>query len=240
LVDNAGQKVLQLLSELEAKVIKDGEVEQKAYEEYVDWCQHGAQDKQWEIKTAKSQAEDLEATISKEASVIDASTSKVEELAGTISTDEADLKAATDIREKEHGDFTASEGELVDALDTLDRAITIIEKNMKGSALLQAKVDTKSIAEVVDALKAVIDAASLNGHDKKTLLGLAQSSDGDSDDERKAQTGCFGLSGPCTSSQTGSSHGHGCLVVCGFLFCFRFTVSCSLKAHQSNTFLIYS
>lgn len=181
--DNPIQKVLQLLSELEAKIIKDGEVEQKAYEEYVDWCQHGAQDKHWEIKTAKAEVEDLEATISKEASVIDASTSKVGELAGSISTDEADLKAATEIREKEHSDFAASEGELVDALDTLDRAIGIIEKSMKGSALLQTMVNAKDVAGVVGALKAVIEAASLNAHDQKTLLGLAQSNDGDSDDD---------------------------------------------------------
>jgi hypothetical protein len=182
--DNPVQKVLQLLTELEAKIIKDGEVEQKAYEEYVDWCQTGAQDKRWEIKTAKAEVEDLEATISKAASVIDASGSKIEELAASISGDEADLKAATEIREKEHSDFTASEGELVDALDTLDRAISIIEKNMKGSALLQTKVNSKDITGIVDALKAVIEAASLNAHDQKTLLGLAQSnSDSDSDDD---------------------------------------------------------
>jgi hypothetical protein len=183
LSDNPIQKVVQLLTELEGKIMKDGEVEQKAYEEYVDWCQNGAQDKHWEIKTAKAEIEDLEATISKEAAIIDSSTSKISELAASISTDEADLKAATEIRDKEHADFAASEGELVDALDTLDRAISIIEKNMKGSALIQAKVNLKDVAGVVEALKSVIEAASLNVHDKKTLLGLAQSNDADSDDD---------------------------------------------------------
>jgi len=191
--DNPIQKVIQLLSELEGKIIKDGEVEQKAYEEYIDWCKTGAQDKNWEIKTAKSELEDLEATISKEASIIDSSSSKIEELAAALSTDEADLKAATEIREKEEGDFRASEGELVDALDTLDRAISIIEKSMKGSALLQsrahAQVKLKDVKGVVDALEAVIDAASLSVHDRKTLLGLAQSNSDDSDDDSDADMG---------------------------------------------------
>merc|ERR1712182_118660 len=89
----------------------------------------------------------------------------------------ADLKAATEIRDKEHGEFVTAEAELVDALDTLDRAIGIIEKNMKGSALVQTRVNLKDVSGVVDALKAVIDAASLNVHDKKTLLGLAQNAD---------------------------------------------------------------
>jgi len=180
---NPIQKVLQLLTELEQKVIKDGEAEQKAYEEYVDWCQTGARDKKFEIKTAKADIEDLEATISKSTSLIEASTAKIAELAGSISSDEADLKAATEIRDKEHGEFVTAEAELVDALDTLDRAIGIIEKNMKGSALVQTKVNMKDVSGVVNALKAVIDAASMNVHDKQTLLGLAQSSDADGDDD---------------------------------------------------------
>merc|ERR1719420_1716162 len=82
---NPIQKVLQLLSELEQKVIKDGEAEQKAYEEYVDWCKTGAADKKFEIKTAKADVDDLEATISKSESVIDSSTSKVADLVASIS-----------------------------------------------------------------------------------------------------------------------------------------------------------
>jgi len=41
---NPLSKVIQLLSDLEGKIIKDGEAEQKAYEEYVDWCGTGAKD----------------------------------------------------------------------------------------------------------------------------------------------------------------------------------------------------
>merc|ERR1719456_1559164 len=74
------QKVLQLLGELEAKIIKDGEIEQKAYEEYVDWCQNGAKDKEWEIKTAKSDIEELQATITKAIANAENFASKIEEL----------------------------------------------------------------------------------------------------------------------------------------------------------------
>jgi peptidoglycan hydrolase CwlO-like protein len=183
LADNPVQKVLSLLTELEAKVIKDGEAEQKAYEEFVDWCQTGAKDKEWEIKTAKAEIEELEATISNSGASIESHTAKIEELAAAITTDENDLEAATSIRKKEHADFTGSEGELVDALDTLDRAIAIIEKNMRGSALLQTKVNTKNMQNLIQVLKTVIEAASLNNHDQQTLVALAQSNAGDSDGE---------------------------------------------------------
>jgi len=182
--DNPVQKVLQLLTELEAKVIKDGEAEQAAYEEFVDWCQNGAKDKEWEIKTAKAEIDELKATIVSSGASIEEHSAKIEELAGSITTDENDLQAATDIREKEHADFASSEGELVDALDTLDRAIAIIEKHMRGSALMQTQVSMKNMDNLMQVLKTVIEAASLNNHDQKTLIALAQSNaDSDSDDD---------------------------------------------------------
>merc|ERR1719395_140977 len=99
---NPIQKVIQLLSELEAKLMKEGEAEQKAYEEFVAWCDTGARDKRFEVKTAKAEKEKLEARIAKAESTAEAAVSSIEELAASISTNEADLKAATEIRDKEH------------------------------------------------------------------------------------------------------------------------------------------
>jgi len=180
---NPVEKVVQLLTELEAKVIKDGEAEQKAFEEYADWCQTGAKDKEYEIKTAKAEIEDLSAVITKAASDIDAMTAKIADAAASISTNEADLKAATEIREKELGEFTATESELVEACDTLDRAISVLERNMQGSALMQMNVGAGStMGHMLQVLETVIDAASINSHDKKKLLALAQSDNSDADD----------------------------------------------------------
>merc|ERR1719498_1327747 len=110
----------------------------------------------YEIKTGKSNVESLKATIAKEAANIDAQTAKIEELAGAISLDEADLKAATDIRSKEEADFQAKEKDLVETVDTLERAIGIIEKEMKkgGAALAQFQKGSG----VITALKAMVDA----------------------------------------------------------------------------------
>jgi chromosome segregation ATPase len=182
MASNPVQKVIELLTQLEGKVIKDGEAEQKAFEEYAEWCETGAKDKEWEIKTAKSEIEDLEATISKAGSDIDELTSKISDLASSISSNEADLKAATEIREKEYGDFAASEAELVDAVDTLDRAITVLERELKGSALMQVNVATGNMGHLIQVLQTVIDAASINSHDRKKLMALAQSDTNDEDD----------------------------------------------------------
>eukprot|EP00746_Dinoflagellata_sp_MGD_P000698 gnl/MRDRNA2_/MRDRNA2_101260_c0_seq1.p1 gnl/MRDRNA2_/MRDRNA2_101260_c0~~gnl/MRDRNA2_/MRDRNA2_101260_c0_seq1.p1 ORF type:complete len:716 (-),score=232.02 gnl/MRDRNA2_/MRDRNA2_101260_c0_seq1:8-2155(-) len=179
---NPVQKVVELLAELEAKVIKDGEEEQKAYEEYVDWCQNGAKDKEWEIKTAKADVAELEATITKANADIENFDAKIEELAAAVTANEQDLKAATDIRNKENAEFKKAESELVEALDTIDRAISVLEKKMRGSALVQKQINTKDLNQVLKVLETVIDAASLNSHDKARLVALAQSDSNEDSD----------------------------------------------------------
>jgi len=179
-------KVVQLLSELEAKISKDGAAEDKAYEAYSAFCGKSAQEKGFEIKTAKGEIEDLTATVGKANADISAASSKIEELAGVISGNDADLSAATGIREKERAEFQAAESELVETVDTLDRAINILQKKLKGSALMQAQVNTQDIDKLVKTLNAVVDAASLSLHDKKKLLALAQASNKDDDDDMGA------------------------------------------------------
>merc|ERR1719324_1815272 len=54
----------------------------------MEWCDDGHKDKGFEIKTAKSEIEDL---------------------ASSISQDEADLQSASQIRAKENSEFKATE-----------------------------------------------------------------------------------------------------------------------------------
>jgi hypothetical protein len=174
--------VIELLSTLEAKVMKEGEAEEKAYKEFVEWCEDAAKNKRFELKTAESAKAKQEATIAKCKSDSEGADQEIAEKVATIAQNEADLKDATDIREKEHAEFVAAEAELVDAVDTLDRAIGVIERNMKGSALLQTPVDMKNLQGLMKTLSIVIDAAALSSQDKKSLIALVQSKE-DSDDD---------------------------------------------------------
>jgi hypothetical protein len=173
-------KVITMIGELEQKIIGEGEDAHKVYVEFSEWCEDTSKNVMYEIKTGKSDKESLEAEIAKEAANIDAQTAKIEELAGAISLDEADLKAATDIRSKEEADFQAKEKDLVETVDTLERAIGIIEKEMKkgGAALAQFQKGSG----VIMALKAMVDAQSLSTADGSKLSALIQSNQ-KSDDE---------------------------------------------------------
>jgi len=165
-------KVIEMLGDLEAKVIGEGEESHKVFAEFSEWCEDKARSLGFSIKTASGEIASLKATIAKEGSNIDGFNTKIEELAAELALDTADLKAATEIRAKEQADFAAEEKELVEVIDTLKRAIAILEREMAkiGSAsMLQVKG-----ASVVDALKAMVQASLLSSSDAGKLTALLQ------------------------------------------------------------------
>jgi len=172
------EKIIQMIGDLETKVIGEGEASQKVYEEFSEWCEETSKNLQFEIKTGKGQVADLQATITKDTADIQTAESTIEDLAGSIATDEADLKAATEIRDKEQTTFAAVEKDLVETIDVLERAIGIIEKEMKGGA---AMVQLKSASTVAQALSYMVKAQSLTSADGAKLTALVQQSQQDDD-----------------------------------------------------------
>merc|ERR1719454_1064216 len=145
------QKVLQMISDLQAKIIREGNDAQKVYEEFSEFCEDRSRNVGFEIKTGKAQVKELEAAIAKEKATAESLTAKIEELSSAISVDEADLKAATEIRAKEKSAFEAEEAELVDVIGTLERAIGILEKEMSksgGASMLQSATNVAQALSV--------------------------------------------------------------------------------------------
>merc|ERR1719390_290715 len=71
----------------------------------------------------------------------------------------------------------------MDAIDNLDRAIGILQKEMSKNPAALAQVDTKSLDSMVKSLGAVINAASFTIQDQKNLMALVQSQQGSDDEE---------------------------------------------------------
>merc|ERR1719197_257472 len=184
-VDPLG-KVFELMASLTAKITAEGEEEAKAFKDYFEWCDDAAANTQNEIKTGTKKQEDLEAAISKATADIEAASAKIEDLSAAISADEKELKEATAVREKEVATFEAAEKELMDAIDSLDRAIGILQKEMNKNPAALAQVDTKNLDNMVKSLGAVINAASFTIQDQKNLAALVQSQQGADDEELAA------------------------------------------------------
>merc|ERR1719262_1250059 len=117
-----------MISELQQKIIKEGEDFHATYKEFAEWCEDESKNFRFEIKTGKAEAEEFKSLIEEQKADIEAEEAKIEELTATLATDEADLKAATLVRKTENKDFRAEEKELTDNIDTLERAIGIIKR----------------------------------------------------------------------------------------------------------------
>lgn len=180
---NPIEKVVQMMSDLEAKIIGEGKEVQKTYDEFAEWCEDRSKDLGFEIKTGKAQVADLTATISDETAKIDAATSKIDDLSADIASDEADLKEATQIRNKEAADFAAEEKELSEVIDMLERAIAILEKEMAGGASM---MQLKSAGNLEQALEVMVKASAISQADSTRLAALVQTQAEDSDSETGA------------------------------------------------------
>merc|ERR1719191_278266 len=160
---NPIEKIMEMISDLQAKVIKEGEEAQKVYDEYSEFCEDRSTNLGFEIKTGKANQAELKATIEEETSSSAALETKIEELSNDIKTDEADLDAATKIRNKENADFKAEEKELTEVISMLERATSILSKEMaKGSASM---LQTKAVNGITNALSVLVQASVLSSAD---------------------------------------------------------------------------
>merc|ERR1719410_1041559 len=174
-------KVIQMMSDMQAKIIGEGEEAHALYTEFAEMCEERSKNLAFEIKTQKAEVAELKATIDEETALGASLDTKVGELSESIATDEADLKAATEIRAKENADFLAEEKELAEVTDALQRAIAILEREMAkhGASMMQLK----NAGSLEKTLRLLVEASSLTSADAQGIAALVQtqqaSDDGD-------------------------------------------------------------
>jgi len=178
-------KVLSMLSDLQQKVIREGEVSQKEYSEFAEWCEDQSRNLAFELKTGASDAERLKAIIAKETATVGSLNTKVEEASASLATNEADLKAASWIRKNEAADFSEEERELSETVSMLERATAILEREMDkgGAAMLQLK----NAANMGELFEVMVRASMIGGQDAAKLTSFVQdqqkTQDTDTDDD---------------------------------------------------------
>jgi len=176
-------QVLSLLDNIAGKVKADSDAEVKAYKEYYEWCDDVSANTQFAIATSQSNQEGLQAKIVQLGGSLAASASKIDELSSSVAGDEKELADATAVRAKEAADFASSEAELSTDIDTLDRAIAVLEREAAKNPAAFAQIDTSNAQKLVQAMTAVVDAASFSGTDKNRLAAMIQSQQGSDDDD---------------------------------------------------------
>jgi len=177
---NPLSKVFQLIGDLRAKVVADGETEDKAFQEYARWCRLTSQDTRNEIDTSTAQENKLTAKVTELTSDIEVADTQVGDLSAAVSKAEAELNSATAIRKKEAEEFSAGEKELMSTVDTLERAVSVLERELNSGGSF-AQIDTSNLSNLLLSLGAITDAAGLDGSSKQKLLALVQARDEDGD-----------------------------------------------------------
>lgn len=189
---NPIQKAVELLVNLQEKIMREGEQCQRQYEEFTQWCKGSSRELHKEHESGKVKKESLEASLAKTNAELDNLAADIQQLSGKIATDESDLKAATLIRTAENSDFMQAEKELSDTIDTLQRAIQVLKKS--PSFLQRGDKVPDALVAVAGALAELVTAESIfSAKDKASLAAVLEASesaaDGDDDDGEAAMDG---------------------------------------------------
>jgi len=172
---NPVTKVIELIKELKAKTIQDGETEQKVYDKFACWCEKTTDRKATAIETAKTEINTLgNKVLSLKGSVAQLA-AEIADTQADISDNEKAQAEATSIRTKENSDFQQEKAEISQTLNALERAIKVLagagtgaktqgrerdfrkETDGTGLGLVQAKAMTAQDRNVISAALSLAD-----------------------------------------------------------------------------------
>jgi len=172
------QKVLQLLDELQAKAIKEGEASGIAYEEFVDFCTKQSTETNFAIQTSEEQIEALTADIDTadgniaELMITIGGKGAIEPgLTGQISKLEQEFDAATALRKSTKVDFDARDADLAETADMLTRAHKVLGEHLSATTSVEAQA---SLSQLSSTLKVVVESSMVSLPDKEVLASLLQ------------------------------------------------------------------
>ena len=190
-------KAIDLLTDLQAKITSEGENSTSAHVKATAMCKERSKDLGFAIQTLSGEVEEHKATIEKEEANIATLSDEIDAHGNTIAINNADLKAATEIREKEAADFAAAEKESVEIIDTLQRAISILEREMQKTGSFLQGVSSQPIVQALDSL---VKGALLSSADSSKLVTLIQNN------RLGAQEDDVALGAPDAAVYEGQSH----------------------------------
>ena len=120
--------VASLLQDLHTKVSNDATVEIVAVKACSEWCLHEAQDDSHQQETRNADIGSTKAAVENDAVQVESSEAGIASLVNGIAASDVELAAVEAVSEKERTDYNKSEGELMQVMDTLESAISNMQK----------------------------------------------------------------------------------------------------------------
>ena len=154
--ENPVTKVVELITELKAKIEEDGKAEQKLYDKYACWCEKTTLKYSAKIEEEKEHIETLSTKIVKLKASLGSLSADIAQLSKEVAQTKAAIKEATGIRHKENADFVGAKTEMEQAIGALEKAINVLGK---GTGLTLAQQETQILAVSADVKAALRYAA---------------------------------------------------------------------------------
>jgi len=177
-------KVIQLLGNLQAKVIQQGEEQAATFEKFSRFCERQSTEKSYSIEDAHEVINEQNAVIDNAKSNLEQIEAKIQAASAKITELETDVKESKAQRDEEHKDFLKRDEDLAKTIDMLTRARAVIEKKLSG-----AKRVDGSLIRVASTMKAVVDASFVTLEDKEVIATLLQEGAGDDGDDNNEGAG---------------------------------------------------
>jgi len=150
----AVNKVVTLLTDLQKKVIQEGEDEAATYNKFACFCKDTTTDKTKAISKGSDEKASLSAKIDQLASKRDDLDDKITELVDKIESEQTKIKEAEKTRADELAEYEKTEADLTKAVTSLEGAIKTL-KASKAPSLMQLKTvqtTVQNAAMLADAL----------------------------------------------------------------------------------------
>jgi predicted nucleic acid-binding Zn-ribbon protein len=142
-------QVVELIKELQAKIVSDGENEQKVYDKFACWCEKTTDRKAKSIEQAKVDIARLGNEVLSLKGKVATLAAEIAKLQKHIKENESAQAKATSIRQKENSDFQQEKAEMEQTLNALERAVKVLSGagTAAGQALLQMNSQDKATIE---------------------------------------------------------------------------------------------
>merc|ERR1719253_968998 len=164
---NPIRRVVTLLQDMSKELEEEGEKEEDLHRKYQCYCTtntdgmgKAAQEAAEKITQLNAQIEEMEAT---KAQLVE----ELKQHKGDRADAKQDLAKATKIREKEHEQFLADSGETKENIDSLNGAVTALEKGMGAKSFIQTPV-ASLLTKVIQRMD------SVDASDRDTLMAFLQ------------------------------------------------------------------
>jgi hypothetical protein len=162
---SAIKKVIQMLTDMEAKGKKEKQDEQVRFASYKQFCVSTGEEKTKAIASSKDEIEQLKAAIGKAEADAQSITEFVAALDQDVATWTDDLAAARAERKKQKAAFGEAHKEYVDSIAAVDRAVELLKKG-PGQSFAQISDNVASLLQV--------QAAKLPLHKRRVLMSFLQ------------------------------------------------------------------